>query len=105
MKLHTEKYSGDFIQLNMPELFQGCEKLEKFIRLELAPSTNQTRCTNHYTTRTYLLKAFLTYKPKPTVLPNSTRFGGKSPYEWSGSISHKHTDFKYQCIDFHLRTI
>jgi hypothetical protein len=33
MKLHREKYSGDFIPYNLPELFQGSEKLEKFTRL------------------------------------------------------------------------
>ncbi len=30
MKLHREKYSGDFIPYNSPELFQGSDKLEKF---------------------------------------------------------------------------
>jgi hypothetical protein len=31
LKLHRKKkYSGDFIPYNLPELFQGCEKLEKF---------------------------------------------------------------------------
>ncbi len=30
MKLHREKYSGDFIPNNLTELFQGCEKLETF---------------------------------------------------------------------------
>jgi hypothetical protein len=30
MKLHREKYFGDFIPYNLTELFQGCEKLEKF---------------------------------------------------------------------------
>jgi hypothetical protein len=31
IKLHTihmGKYSGDFILYNLPELFQGCEKME-----------------------------------------------------------------------------
>jgi hypothetical protein len=37
MKLHTEKYSGDFIPYNLPQLFQGCEKLGKFTR----PSVSQ----------------------------------------------------------------
>jgi hypothetical protein len=32
MKLHREKYSGDFIPHNLPEFFQGSEKLEKFTR-------------------------------------------------------------------------
>ncbi len=27
---YREKYSGDFIPYNLPELFQGCEKLDKF---------------------------------------------------------------------------
>jgi hypothetical protein len=27
---YREKYSRDFIPYNLPELFQGCEKLEKF---------------------------------------------------------------------------
>ncbi len=26
MKLRREKYSGDFIPYNLPELFQGCDK-------------------------------------------------------------------------------
>jgi hypothetical protein len=30
MKLHREKYSGDFFPYNLPVLFQGSEKLEKF---------------------------------------------------------------------------
>ncbi len=30
MKLHREKYSGDFNLYNLPELFQGSGKLEKF---------------------------------------------------------------------------
>jgi hypothetical protein len=30
MKLHREKYSGDFIPFYLPELFQGSEKQEKF---------------------------------------------------------------------------
>jgi hypothetical protein len=29
IKLHREKYNRDFIPYNLPELFQGCEKLEK----------------------------------------------------------------------------
>jgi hypothetical protein len=29
LKLHGEKYSGDFIPYNLPELFQGSEKQEK----------------------------------------------------------------------------
>jgi hypothetical protein len=75
MKLHTEKYSGDFISENLPELFQGCENLEKFTRLDLAPSTTQTRCATHWTTQTNLYKAFLTYKP--SISQNSVTFGGK----------------------------
>jgi hypothetical protein len=30
--LHREKYSGDFIPYNLPALFKGSEKLEKFTR-------------------------------------------------------------------------
>jgi hypothetical protein len=30
IKLHRVQYSGDFIPYNLPELFQGSEKLEKF---------------------------------------------------------------------------
>jgi hypothetical protein len=30
MKLYTEKYPGDFIPQNLPELFQGCEDLKKY---------------------------------------------------------------------------
>jgi hypothetical protein len=63
MKLHTEKYSGDFILLNLPELFQGCEIAEKVTRFApmLTPSTTQVRCAHHYTTprHMYLLEAFL----------------------------------------------
>jgi hypothetical protein len=33
MKVHKEKYSRDSIPYNLPELFQGCEKLEKFNRM------------------------------------------------------------------------
>ncbi len=46
MNLHREKYSGDFIPYNLPELFQGCEKLEKYPGLELASSTKHSdgRC-------------------------------------------------------------
>ncbi len=29
IKLQREKYSDDFIPYNLPDLFQGCEKLEK----------------------------------------------------------------------------
>jgi hypothetical protein len=29
-KLHRGTHSGDFIPYNLPEFFQGCEKLEKF---------------------------------------------------------------------------
>jgi hypothetical protein len=46
MKLHREKYSGDFIPYNMPELFQSCEKLEKF---------TMTRCANRYNRNSFLL--------------------------------------------------
>jgi hypothetical protein len=35
MKLHREKYSGDVIPYNLPELFQGSEKLEKITGREL----------------------------------------------------------------------
>jgi hypothetical protein len=37
MKLQTETYSGNFIPLNLPELFQGCEKLEKVSGSSLHP--------------------------------------------------------------------
>jgi hypothetical protein len=30
MKSHRVNYSGEFIPFNLRELFQGCEKLEKF---------------------------------------------------------------------------
>ncbi len=43
MKLHREKYSGDFIPYNLPELFHGCEKLKNLPGLGLASSTTQTR--------------------------------------------------------------
>ncbi len=42
MKLHREKYSGDFIPYNQPELFQGCEKLEKFTILGVPTGTTET---------------------------------------------------------------
>jgi hypothetical protein len=43
MKLHREKYSGDFIRYNLPELFKGREKLEKFtwVRTHVLPYHNQ----------------------------------------------------------------
>jgi hypothetical protein len=50
MKLHTEKYSKDFIPHNLPELFQGCEKLEK--------SSTQIGCAYDYTTQTLLKEQF-----------------------------------------------
>ncbi len=43
MKLHREKYSGDFIPYNLPEFFQGSEKLEKitWARTPVLPRNNQ----------------------------------------------------------------
>jgi hypothetical protein len=51
MKLYREKYSGDFIPYNLPELFQGSEKLEKFTwaRTHVLPRKNRSfflRCTS-----------------------------------------------------------
>jgi hypothetical protein len=49
MKLHRETYSGDFIPYNLPELFQGCEKLEKLPGRELTSSITQTNNALQYT--------------------------------------------------------
>jgi hypothetical protein len=48
MKLHTEKYSEDFI----PDYFlpEGYEKPEKLAWRELASAFTQTVYANHYTT-------------------------------------------------------
>jgi hypothetical protein len=59
MKLHTEKYSEDYIPCNLPESFQGCEKLEKiYLIANLWISTTQTECANCYTTQTFLSMQF-----------------------------------------------
>jgi hypothetical protein len=48
MKLDREKYSGDFFPYNLPELFQGSEKLEKFTwaRTHVLPRLLTTRLRN-----------------------------------------------------------
>jgi hypothetical protein len=55
MKLHREKYPGDFIPYSKPELFQGCEKLEKYTwgGREPASASTSTRCAYHYTPKNY----------------------------------------------------
>ncbi len=40
MKLHGEKYSGDIIPYNLPELFQGFEKFTGIKYLSLSLSLN-----------------------------------------------------------------
>jgi hypothetical protein len=61
LKLHRQKYLGDFILHYWPELFQGCEKLEKFSLCELANSSTQFRCSNHCTTQTCVGMVILRY--------------------------------------------
>jgi hypothetical protein len=71
MKLHREKYPGDFIPYNLPELFQGCEKLEKYRGLELASSTIQTGDAIHNATLSFIYKI-------------QCYFAKNASYEWSG---------------------
>jgi hypothetical protein len=47
MKLHREKYLGDFIPNNLPELFQGSEKLEKFTSARYTSYRTKTKTANH----------------------------------------------------------
>ncbi len=54
MKLHWEKYSGDFIPYNLPELFQRCETQKDASGLEFAFFATQTRSANHCTMQTNL---------------------------------------------------
>ncbi len=92
----------DFIPYNLLPLFQRCEKLGKFPGRELASSTTYNSYADYSLADIlYISKAIITYNTSVSL--NSERFGGKCLL-WMvrqiiRSISHKHTDFKYQCID------
>jgi hypothetical protein len=73
MKLHREKYSGDFIPYNLPELFQGREKLEKLPGRELASSTTQS---NH---------ALLPTPPLPQA--SLTGWGSPNSDDWKKGLT------------------
>jgi hypothetical protein len=76
MKLQREKYSGDFIPNNLPELFQGCEKLEKLTPgVNFATSSTLFRCSKDFTTQTCLGIVILTYKA--SVLQSLVKSGRK----------------------------
>ncbi len=70
IKLHREKYSGDFIPYKLPELSKDVKNLKNFSRLELVSSIIQTRNAYHYTTLPYILRAIFTYNPKLSVVFN-----------------------------------
>jgi hypothetical protein len=56
IKLHREKYSDDFLPYNLPELFQGCEKLEKIAkaRTNVLSHAPMTKIAKHKATETQM---------------------------------------------------
>jgi hypothetical protein len=105
MKLHEEKYSGDCILYNLPELLQGCEKLGRFTSTQTHANfyPNQVCWPRHHSNISFVNNSHVQssfYKVPYNLAENaSSKCSSKLSVVLDISYMYTDTDLKYQWID------